>query len=95
MTNVSKISENEPILVKINGSKNQYYNVAPFLGKDQFLGMQENHFEFLKNIIKKCQRVVACANISEIPLDDDEVKLLLFNLFELETMFEKCTIVNA
>jgi hypothetical protein len=91
--NKENVSTN-PILVENPNKKNEFYNVAPFLTKSHFLN-EENHFQFMTGIMKKCQRVVACANADELPIDDDDLKLLLYHLFELEIMFDKCTVVRV
>jgi hypothetical protein len=90
-----EITNATPLLVAIPNNPNTYYNVAPFFGKTHMLGMDENHFEFLTKVVKRCQRVVACANEADVPMDNDDIKLLLFHLFELETIFDKCSIVKA
>jgi hypothetical protein len=85
----------QPMLIKVPGTSNKYYNLSPFLEKDYFLEMEQTHFSFLANIAKQCQRVVAMANVAElIDMDEDDKKMLMVHLFTLEDMFSKCSVVS-
>jgi hypothetical protein len=48
-----------------------------------------NGVMMLIDTFKKCQRVVALANTEDVPINSNDKKQLLFNLFELEEIFIK------